>query len=366
MIRDDLPCVPRGAVGDLVRAAALEPDRALRAWSRCRPELHTIGPIRDKFLPGVYSNLNAATDDPMLHQLGELHKRTWMWNELMVSRAAHVVELLRNAGISVVVMKGAALALLYYRDLGARVMSDVDLLVGPEKARAAVDVLEREGWREWIPKEAPTGPLKYGFHVEHPTAGTLDLHEYALAQSADDSDFWSDAVPFRLGNLETLTLAPTDQLLHVCIHGLRWVPVGPTAWIVDAMKILRGRDVDWERLIDRARARRLTTALAFALRHLQTGYGAEVPADAIGRLGRIRAPLFERAAHRALMRRPNTVRFGLAAWDRYRRFSLLAAPQYRPSSFADFLRSGWALGDRGLVRQVIGKVVSRNYRDLVA
>jgi hypothetical protein len=132
------------------------------------------------------------------------------------------------------------------------------------------------------------------------------------------------------------------------------------------MKILNTHAelIDWNRLVERARARLLTVALAEALHHLRTGYDAQIPDEVIERLRACPSPLFERAAHRALMRRPNTIRLSVATWDRYRRFSLLASAQERPSDFPDFLRRGWELEDRGLVRHVLGKVVRRNHREL--
>jgi hypothetical protein len=358
--------LPTGPTADLVRAAALEAGAALSAWRRAAPELDAIGPVRERFLPSVYANLVAVTDDPSITRLKEIHKRTWMYNEVVIRRAADVIELLRAADIPVIVLKGAALASLYYRDVGARVMSDVDLLIGPENARRAVQVVQQHGWLEVVPAAAPTGPLKYAFHVEHPNAGNLDLHKYALSQSADDEDLRDHAVRFALEGAETMTLSPTDHLLHVCIHGLRWVEVGPTAWIVDATKILRTAPIDWARLVERATARLLTVPLACALELLRDEYEADIPEDVIRAIKFTRAPLFERAAHRALVRRPNTIRFGIASWDRYRRFALLARPTDQPSGFTDFLRSGWELEDRGLLRHVVGKVISRNHRDLAA
>ena len=89
-----------------------------------------------------------GADDPMLRLAGGAYRRAWYLNNLALRRAAAVVDTLQSVGIEVLVLKGAALSLLHYRDLGARPMDDIDLLVRPSELHHAVDVLRPHGWAE--------------------------------------------------------------------------------------------------------------------------------------------------------------------------------------------------------------------------
>src|SRR5439155_716431 len=68
-------------------------------------------------------------------------------NQTLFHEAARLLQGLREAGIRTMVLKGLPLALLYYRDRGARPMSDVDVLVPVHQTALAIDCLARMGWR---------------------------------------------------------------------------------------------------------------------------------------------------------------------------------------------------------------------------
>src|SRR5438045_3361757 len=68
----------------------------------------------------------------------------------------------------------------------------------------------------------------------------LDMHWRLLekytcpAGAPDEEPIWRQAVPIRFGDLDTHALGPTDQLLHVIVHGARWGSDATLRWIADA------------------------------------------------------------------------------------------------------------------------------------
>jgi hypothetical protein len=88
--------------------------------------------------------------------------------------------------------------------------------------------------------------------------------------------------------------------------------------------LLRGADIDWERLADRARARRAALPLAAALAYLHQLLGAEVPQSALDALRAIPVTQAERNAYQAESSAPRgpwpagAIR---TAWARYQLFS---------------------------------------------
>ncbi|GAB4524424.1 MAG: hypothetical protein Fur0018_07970 [Anaerolineales bacterium] len=74
----------------------------------------------------------------LLDSLAPAYYETLARNTLLLQELGRILEAFEQAGIEVIVLKGAALAQTLYEDIGLRPMSDIDLLVRPE------DV-----WRVW-------------------------------------------------------------------------------------------------------------------------------------------------------------------------------------------------------------------------
>ena len=352
----------------LLEAAVCDDARARAAWNRwserVRGEQLTYADLR--LLAGAHTRLRLlGIEDPVLDLARGAHRRAWYDNQLRLRRAAAAVGDLTAAGIQPLVLKGAALALLHYRDLGARPMRDVDLLVGPTHLRRAIEVLESSGWQVDQPQRAAQGPLHYGTHVEDGAGHELDVHAYGSMESADDGDFWESSVPLSLLGTPARALGSAEQLLHVCVHGVRWDAGHSAGWAADAMAILRsaGDEIDWERLVDRTVARRLTVAVGDALGWLRASLGADIPtwvSSALSAGPRLR---FEQGIHRLSTRAPERWHFALFAWDRYRRFHQLAPADRRPQSFSGFLASSWNLDRRSqLLAFGVGKLTGPRLR----
>src|SRR5439155_14544518 len=113
----------------------------------------------------------------------------------------------------------------------------------------------------------------------------LDMHWRLLekytcpAGAPDEEPIWRQAVPIRFGDLDTHALGPTDQLLHVIVHGARWGSDATLRWIADATTLLSGdgEHIDWELLVERAAGARRTLLLRDALTYLETAGFASIP-----------------------------------------------------------------------------------------
>jgi hypothetical protein len=113
----------------LLRAALLPTAEAGAAWSEwaAGPAMDNLDEGSYRLLPLVYRNLKAQRiQHRLMGTLKGLYRRAWCENQLLFHRTVGVLESLRKAGIPTLLLKGAALALEYYKDLGARPMSDLD------------------------------------------------------------------------------------------------------------------------------------------------------------------------------------------------------------------------------------------------
>lgn len=184
------------------------------------------------------------------------------------------------------VLKGAALAVVHYADLGLRPMQDVDVLVPTRRAPEAIRVLLASGWKPMEPTLEQLPGVRHSSGLHDSAGGMLDLHWHALYWPAPEADFWGAALPFDMAGVRTRALCPTDELLMVCADGVVSTPFAPARWVADAVTVLRssGPGIDWQRLVERARARQLTVALQDTLRCLHASFPGTAPEGIVAQL----------------------------------------------------------------------------------
>jgi hypothetical protein len=334
----------------LLRAAILQGPAALEAWEAWKSgvELDLLEPGSRRLLPLLYQNLVAHdVRDPLLAGLRDSYRSTWVQNQTRFHFMSSLLRSLHQAGIPTMVLKGAALALLHYQDYGLRPLGDFDLLVPTDQAVVALGLLARLGWTEKQPPARALTPalqaILHGRAFMHPNGQELDLPWHVLhgcCYVGADDDFWADALSTTVQGAPTHALNPTDQLLHICVHGCEWKPVRAPRWVADAMAILRTpqAEIDWDRLAAQAEQRRLILPLGDALRYLQDLVEAPIPASAIQALQRMRTSRVERLEYASLTNPPGPLGTLPATWVRYLRLARGASGGSLQPRFAGFLR----------------------------
>ena len=338
------------------------------AWRRWKELETVVSTDQDsgRLFPLLSRRLLAmGVEDPDLPTLKGAYRHQWVVNQRRLHRAGEALAHLSDAGIETMVLKGAALAERHYRDLGARLMYDVDVLVRAERAHEAASVLQRHGWRPLLPIELDDlMPVIQGTLFMDEMDDGIDLHWHAMWAPANEDDFWSAAEPTMVGGTPTQCPCPADQLLHVCVHGV-WSDGLPLRWVPDAMTLMRSAPgLDWDRVVDRARARSLTLPMIDALRYLREAFDARVPSDALQSLARTRRGLRERLGHSAWGFRSTKLRTAVLVWERYRRQKALPSGPTRLPRFRPYLRRWAAMmwgtrSDRELVRAIVSRLIRR-------
>jgi hypothetical protein len=243
-----------------------------------------------------------------LPTLNGIKKHTWSNNRLLLHRACEEIPAFEAAGIQVMVLKGAALSIEYYRDHSLRPMDDVDFLVRYADADAAIEILRRRGWRlqdDWAEKNGLGAQAREYYHGKcliHPSGSVIDLHWNLLQLSLGpeaDADFWAASRETMFNGRRIRILHPTDHLLHTCVHGASWDWLAPIRWIPDAAVILNKEpQFDWERLQEQARKRKLTLIVRGALEYIESNLGGFVPARVLAELRTTRVTFFETIEYR--------------------------------------------------------------------
>ncbi len=302
----------------LLKAALLADERAVAAWQKVRPEMDVAGldASAQAVVPHLRANLTAlGVDDELLGLFKGVHRYIWAQNQLLLGRMTPFLQALEQAGIPTLLLKGAGLVAGSRLDAGMRPMKDLDVLVPTRQTKAAVKVLVRRGlvpvlgMPAWFVTEyAPTFECGWGFEtIEHGRSLRLDLHwhaSYVSRQPDADDDFWDAAREVDLRGVRTRALAPADELLVALVHGLHWDPLPTYRWVVDAALLARGEagPVDFDRLVEQARRRRVVAMVIGALAYLRREFAVPIPSETIRALRRSLPGPIERLELRALRR----------------------------------------------------------------
>ena len=342
--------VLRGALGDGPDAL-----RAYEAW------LAMVDMSRDfdrevfRLIPLLYENLRRlGHQDALTGRLKGTYRLAWAKNHRLFDDTRPVLDRFLAAGLRVMALKGAPLALCYYGNLGVRPMSDVDFAVPGEQVEAASQILAELGYRPWRTVDGDVRRFRHAVGFQAPGQKEVDLHWHMLVDLCDgtaDDVFWQTAQPFRFLDRDILAPDPSRLLLLTIIHGLRWNPEPPVRWIPDAVMILRnGRQpIDWDWLVGFATEKHLTHRLHLGLAYLAMEFAAEVPPSALARLAGVRPTWRERLELRTLLK---PVRYEsamgplLEALAEFPRMPGIGGPLRTAGAFTHFLRFHWGLSGR--------------------
>ena len=350
-------CWPTPQQELLLKATLLRGQAALRAWQAWKSNVDFDSDYLDqgtrRLFPLLHHNLrNQGAQDPLMPKLKGLYLRTWYENQILFNDMSSLLRAFHDVGIETAILKGAALTLLHYKDYGLRPMADFDVLVPTERAPEAVSLLVKSGWEPVF--EAWMAQFERGYLIGHATVFSddsgqrFDLHWHLLpecVQKSADDDFWEGSVLAVIHGVPTRALNPTDQLLHVCVHGARWNPVPPIRWVADAMTIITTSQdqIDWDRLIRQADKRRLILPLRETLDYLRSTLSAPVPLAALRRLSALPVTNSERIEHRIKAGRVGLLGTLPVTWGNYSRAAGNVDFWRKAIEFSTFLQQIWGL-----------------------
>jgi hypothetical protein len=237
-------------------------------------------------------------------------------------RLGKVIEGFRDAGIPVIVIKGALLAESLYLSPGLRYMSDMDLLVQNRDFRAAVQIMKETGWEERRSCDSDNlldtigdpdfeADWQMGEGVFFNSKGcVIDLHWHLAPYvwprrlfRVNSDAIWREAVLLDAPNLPgAYSLSQVHTLAYMCLHlaehGLKQL-----RWLLDVDLFVRKYcdlpDWSWRNLVICAADWRIQSAVFHALSFSRFLFGTAVPDHVLEDLDPGPAP---RARLRVLLR----------------------------------------------------------------
>jgi hypothetical protein len=291
--KDTIRYWPDSLKQPLLRAAFLSGAAGRSAWDTWKSQVNFddyADPGSFRLLPQLYRNLqNQGVDEPLMLRLKGVARQSWLRNKRAFSHVAPYLQTLKQAGVDLLILGEAALA-LRYPDYILDAKPAFSLLVQPDQAVTAMKQLGASGWEP--SHRSPEVLLKaYIVHkdmqsFQGPHNQRLHLFWRCLPDNLDGG-LWTEAETLELHNIEVSVLSPTDQIVYTCAPGRRGPVSRPLFWrVIDVMLILQAAQdrIDWERLISQAQQDQIRPDITDILNYIQDNLDAPMPRDLLARL----------------------------------------------------------------------------------
>ena len=273
--------------------------RQVEEWLRLDLDWDAVveASLRQQVAPLLYHSLQRMKIElPQQDLTGKLQQAYFCTagdNTLLFTELAEILRSFHEAGIGVIVLKGAALAKSVYPNVAIRPMIDIDLLVRQADLQKSHDKLLEMGY------ESPTpvgieGQQKLLHHLHpfvKPHKPVIEIH-WALMPvygpfKVDTDSLWQRAQPAQIAGVPAMTLGPEDLLLHLCLHcayGHRFRDGLRSLCDIDRAIHYQAGDINWQQVCERAGRWGAAHSMYLMLRLSGDLLGTEVPPDVLDAL----------------------------------------------------------------------------------
>ncbi len=242
----------------------------------------------------AHADLLGSIPAPIAGAFKEAYVQTLINSRRMQTVFREVVGALRAEGISVMPLKGLALAHRYYGDVALRPMTDMDLLVRRQDVPHAAFVLRRLGFSAADGMGSPSGFYSFTSAVvvyARSRSLSIEVHwelfgRHAYRPSLPASAAWTRALDLRIFDQSVRYLHPRDEIWYLCVHAAIEHQLERLIWLVDIAELVGSLPAgwDWERFVRETAAAGLALPVAAALAYCCIHLRLALPAHTLERL----------------------------------------------------------------------------------
>ncbi|MBI4526614.1 MAG: nucleotidyltransferase family protein [Deltaproteobacteria bacterium] len=318
----------------------MPPDLTLQTSHILRDPLRWERVLESAWQHGVasllYRNLKPFAEESLVpseiqRKLLQLYHRTAYQNLHLLNALEAVLERFSQAGLKVMILKGAALARLIYRHLALRPFVDLDLLIQKQDFPKAREVLLQSGYR--VLPGLLSERLCWQYHFNLPFAkrdkvtAHVELHWSITDQfkgyTIDIDGLWARACAAGSSYREALVLSPEDLITHLSLHldmhgyvnqavtgqgnELRFIfdPISENRliWFTDLYEFIghHRRSIDWPSVVERSKKAGTDGSIASTLTLLNILFGPVVDPHVLNQFDPPRSTAVKRALLKWLM-----------------------------------------------------------------
>jgi hypothetical protein len=182
-----------------------------------------IAPLLYNCLKGIREKRHIPQE--VMDKLKKAYHENIARNMYLYSELLRIIKAFGDKGVKVIVLKGAALAKIVYKDIGLRSMIDIDLLVKKEDLPYAKETMSDLGYvpkmrllsEEWFTKNHFHLPR----YIHREKSLFVEIHWHITRKSFNTIDIkkWFErARCIKFDGCQVLIPSPEDMIIHLCLH----------------------------------------------------------------------------------------------------------------------------------------------------
>lgn len=231
-------------------------------------------------------------------------------NMVLADELKSVLRAFEARGLPCAPLRGLALAERIHRDITARPMGDVDLLVRKKDVPAAAAILGDLGFREIDRRPGFARAFSYTLELLKGRHGWIVIEPHwtltypPFVDRIDMDAVWDRCVRGQVVGVETWLLSGEDLLFHLCLHLAHKDASAPLLWWYELDRLVRLEQaaLDWSRVLSLARHGRLEFLVAQVLGRVTALFATPIPDHVLGELTAEHPSSFDRRLARLLAR----------------------------------------------------------------
>lgn len=186
--------------------------------------------------------------DRVMQKLRSIYLYNVMKNMRLYNEFSKIFKSLNENNIPFIVMKGAALAELVYKDIALRPMADLDLIVKTEDIWKTDQIFSDLGYKSDIKYFVSKHHAQWANNIHYLKNIPVDIHP--VVYNLPGINLWVRARHAKLNSDDVMILGPEDFLLHLCLHLNNHFSMKTLKliWWCDIAELLRNYsdDFDWD------------------------------------------------------------------------------------------------------------------------
>lgn len=201
--------------------------------------------------------------------LKKTYQNTLAANLKLLQSFEYIMKHFEEEEITIILLQGAALLEMIYQDIGVRTLGDIDILVQEQDMNKLGNLLRKIGFMniKHYPSLFMGQDILLDVHTDIANLSRISSRRYAI--TIPQETLWQASRAIKPASPLVRLLSIEDMLLALCAH-LQKHSYNRLIWFVDISEVLRiyKADIDWEKLIQRARRFNLIKPLYFSLRFI--------------------------------------------------------------------------------------------------
>ena len=259
-------------------------------WDALIEEAHKQGVasyLHTKLLSPNFAN---KLETPHTNQLRQSYLLTAVQNTLTLRDAEIILTAFQKSGIPAAGLKGIFLLENVYDDIGARAMSDIDLLIKKKDLADCFHILEGLGYQPttYFSLDDANTDTKHLPPMGKAGGAMVELHWTLLEEdepfTINADALWQRTIPATIAGIDALALGVEDLILHLCLHLTyqHYLNLGLRGLLDIALVIhKRQSEIDWKKLVLIAQSWGAERVAALSLQLVETQLNVPIPASVI-------------------------------------------------------------------------------------